>query len=537
MKRNVPVLGALILALSSALAGARPAAEVTFKSFSELSAAINRVATAVSPNTPADTAQQLGALMGLTNLDALDTTHPWAFAAWYPEVGGDPLFIIKGPFTNLMQFKASLAPESFLRKTAKDWTQSEGGLGSIVLGETNHVSEGDLAEVAKWKAEAIQPPKKTIELDGRLSDPLRAQLKGLLSSVRESFVQTVTNQALAASGANPKAMADVFSAYFELFETFVNGFSELKLGLDATPDAIVVDELITAKPGSDLAKWMQPPANSITAADLTGIDPEASFGLAAYLGNSDSLVKLVKKFTALGLQMQNVETNDALSKDFDALFVKMLPMKFAGSASFKDQFTFSGAYSFPAGNAADAYAQVKALFNGSFKSQVGKDKLYSAATIAEKHHTVAGVDVDRVSLTLNLDNPMFQAPGQKEQLETLWPGGKMDLDYAIKDGRLFVASTSGSQMQDLLEGKFVGQASLAPENGTCLAGYVNLLELLKRFAQATGMLPDEMKAKLAKLDTLKTSIGFQMSLDNQMHATTRVPMKLIRELGRLQSSN
>jgi hypothetical protein len=164
---------------------------------------------------------------------------------------------------------------------------------------------------------------------------------------------------------------------------------------------------------------------------------------------------------------------------------------------------------------------------------VGKDKFYSAADLVEKHHSVNGTAVDRFSATVNLDSPMLKLPGQKEQIQAFWPDGKLEFDYAIQNDRLLMASSD--RMKDLLGNSSATnpKSSIALEESTCFVGHFNLLGIVVAGLRANPAIPGEVKEKFARLDPQHTSIDFQVSLDNQVHANVRVPMKLIRELGRL----
>jgi hypothetical protein len=139
-------------------------------------------------------------------------------------------------------------------------------------------------------------------------------------------------------------------------------------------------------------------------------------------------------------------------------------------------------------------------------------------------------------MAVNLDSPMLKVPGQKEQMKAFWPDGKIDFDYAVKDGKLLLASVGGNRMEALLAGKSNAKAPHELPESACLAGYVNLLAFMKASLQANPMIPDEVKQMFAKLDPKNTTIEFQLSLDKQMHATGRVPLKLLTEMGRLKDS-
>lgn len=530
--RATPILAALTLV--TAVAAAQPTLQLTVRSYEELGQAIQRVAKAINPGSQEDYAQQFGAQLGLTNQASYDAKRPWEIALWY-EAGGTPLLALKGPIKELASFKEGLNPKGLLRTQGKEWKQLENGLVSVTFKSSSDLTETETSALKQWNSQTIQPPNKTVELSAKLSEPTRAQAKSLLGIGRMSAAQAMqSNQGAAAAGGNPKALTGIIDAYFDLLDTFLDGFQELRLGVDVTPDALEFDERIGAKAGSELSKWLETPAEHLTTTDLSSLDRDALFSVAAYVGKSDSLMKIAKQFTVLSLQVQNIETNGPMFQNITALLDKMLPAKFTGSAYLKDGLSFTGVNTFPAGNAAEIYAQMKKFMNELLKSQVGKDKLYSAANLTEKHHTIDGVSVDRLSLTLNLDNPMFKAPGQKEQMKAFWPDGKLEFDYALKDGKLLWASAAGNQMQALLAGKANHRSTLALQESPCLAGYLNLLGFMKSTIQSNPMIPDEVKEKFSKLDPQNTSVDFQVSLDKQMHATGRVPLKLLQEMGRLK---
>jgi hypothetical protein len=537
ISRNV-FLPVLILAAAMTQAMAEPLARLSVKSYGDLTNAIARLAAQIDPKSEDNPAQEFAQGLGLVNPADFDAKRPWEVAVWYEGAGGMPLTAIKAPVSNANKFKDSLGESGFLKSQAREFSQLENGWTLIVFKETTSLSESEKSGLDQWKKEAVRPSGRLLELSLTLTDTLRMQLKSMLAIGKMAITQSVSSaQAAATPGFNPAATADLLNAYFELIDTYLTGFAELKLGLDMDAEAITLDKRITAKPDTDLAKWLQKPAGQITAQDLNIFDPNAFLSLAAYFGKEPSLVKILQQFTVLGFKMQNVGTNDPVIKEVENLIDKVLPMTFSGSVSMKDKYTMMGVYRFPKADVNDIYGQFKQFFKKGMQSQVGKDKIYSTATLEEKHHNLNGMSVDRFTLVMNLDNPVFSAPGAKEQIQSWWPNGKIEIDYAIKDGQMLMASPERmKELVDTLSAKAGPKTSLKLEPSTCFAGNLNVINLIKQIMAANPVIPDSVKEKVGKLDTAGTGVEFQVSVDNQMHTILRAPLKLIKQLGSLKDN-
>jgi hypothetical protein len=238
--------------------------------------------------------------------------------------------------------------------------------------------------------------------------------------------------------------------------------------------------------------------------------------------------------TLAGLSMQSTNVADSMAEGLRDMLDKVLPMNFSGSFYVADKYAFAGSYRFPSSSAGEAYAQIKAFLAKMLPSMAGDDKMYSQVTLIEKHHKVNGIDVDRFSAVINTNIPLFKMPGQKEQLQAFWPGGKMEFDYAVKNNRILAAMPD--RMQELMEQenrKSDWESAFNAGQGNCLAGYVNFLGLITQVMRLNPAIPSTVKEKMEHLDSRGTAIRFQARMDGQMHSTARVPMKLFRELGRL----
>jgi hypothetical protein len=192
-----------------------------------------------------------------------------------------------------------------------------------------------------------------------------------------------------------------------------------------------------------------------------------------------------------------------------------------------------GVYQFPGQDTAAVYAKLKDFMKTTMQSQVGADKPYSSVTIQEGDRKVGGISVDRTSLAINLDSPMYQMPGQKETVEALMPGGKMVFDYAIKGKDLFMGSPE--QLDALLAGPAAG-AAYKPEgvnSHTMAFGYINVFSIIPAILAGNPMVDDEDKEKLSKIDSAGTAIDFRVDLDNRLIYQAGVPLKFFQTIGQL----
>jgi hypothetical protein len=527
---------AVILGTSAASAADQPLATLKLRSFADFTNALSRLMVNLAPNEAVNHGLEFSKSIGITNFTGLDTERPWEIAVWFGGGGQPPLAAIKAPVKDVTQFKENLSSEGLLRAQGREWSQLSNGLGLIVFREAGSLSEAEKSALDGWKAEAVTAPRRVVELKLNMSEPIRAMAVAGLASAKAAMTMMAQNAA-GESSPNKAAIESIVGAYFEIIDTFIAGLQGYTLELDLSPDALTLETSVTAKPGTDLAGWLQAPAGQLTAQDLNWVEPDRLISGAAYVGKEPWLLKLLQKMVRLGLQVQNVDANSAQLKDLDDLMAKMLPVAAAGSLDMKDKFSFALAYRFPAASAAETYAQTKRFLTNGFQAFVGKDKMYAAASFAEKHDSVNGVQVDQLLLTINLDSPWLKMPGQKEQLQALWPDGKMEVDYAIKDDRLLAATPD--RMKELLEpanGQPNRKEALKLERGTCLAGYMNLLGFIRQAFAVNPAIPEAAKDKMAKLDPRGTSLEFQLRLDNQAHSVVRVPFKLLRELGKLKDN-
>jgi len=528
--RKAFALCGAVLALSLVAGDAQPLVRISISNFAALSNVVVRLARAVAPNSKADFNAMLTGKLGMTNATTFDPKGPWEVAVWQEGGSNAPLIAIKGPIADVKRFQKELDPAGALSKQGKDWVQLAMGSAAIVFKTAEMQTQEEKSALKSWESEAISQPVRALELTLTPSESAKQRVLPLLAMARMSLPQMA-----AANSPNPKAMTGLFDLYFDGIEAFIKGLQKLKLAAGVDADSLLLEETVAAVPGTQLAQWIPKPTNPVRTEDLKGVNPEAFFSGAISLGKDAALIDLTRKFMQLSLEMQNQGTNEAMMNDLMGLVETCLPARISGSVFMNEQLGFTAVYRFPGMDAANVYGKMKPFIARWIKTQAGEGKMYSAATFEEKHHLVGNVPVDRFSFTMNLDSPLFQVPGQKEQIEAFMPNGKMELDYAVKDGQLFLASP------DLMKGLLEGQAQSAPamvsDDSTVALGYFNILSVLKRTSQANPAIPQALKERLSRIDLNGTAIRFQLRMDTQVHCDAHIPLKFFEQIGRFKDAS
>jgi hypothetical protein len=484
---------------------------------------------------PIDAGQELGKGLGLQTNSVFNPKRPWQVAVWYEGMPSQPLVALKVPTDDVEKFKAGLNPDSFLGSQGQEWTQLEGGYGLVTLMASDALSEPQQLALAEWKQKGVEKPRHMIQLGTRLSEPLRQQALLMLSFGKMAMSQSfATNNAFAAAGANPQVLGDIIGLYFEVIATVVKGLDRFDLGLDLNEDAVLFEEVLTARPATELAGWLTKSKRSIPADQTARIDPGALMSFAGQLDMDSSDTNILNRFLSLGLQLQSTSPEDPSIAELNALVKALLPVTFVGSVYSGKAMSYSGTYAFPEFGAEKAYTEIKKFLAHGMQSMAGKDKMYESVSILEKHRTLNGVAVDRVVLVINTNSPLLGMPGQKEQLLAVWPTGKMEFDYALKDDRVIFGSPD--QMTSMLDPESRPQAkalSGSLDEGTVLAGTMNFIGVMGFSVNANPMLPSEIKAQLSGLNPKGTEVEYRVSLNNAMRINARLPMQLFKELSKI----
>lgn len=121
---------------------------------------------------------------------------------------------------------------------------------------------------------------------------------------------------------------------------------------------------------------------------------------------------------------------------------------------------------------------------------------------------------------------MFSMPGQKEQIEAMFPGGKMVFDSVAVEDRMHFASAG--KLEAMMDGaKTTLPAGIKIGPRTTLIGQFNVIAMLKQMAGGNpGGIPIP-PAVLENLDPAGTAVRFSADQNENLDATLRIPLKLI----------
>jgi hypothetical protein len=532
MKRSV-LLG-LFVAMAPAVqvlnAGSAPVT-LTVQSYRALTNAVVQVVDTVAPGSAGMWLADLREGLGISGLEGIDLDRPWQLAVWLEGTQGSPSISVRIPTTDFEAFKAGLASGSILSGFNQPEAVRPAGDYANIWIQTGAASGASESAHAAWKPADLPPAGTVLGLEIKPGDPLREQILGALAMVRMMVVGMMVEQGQNVPGVDAQAMSELMGAYFDVAQVALRGLETLKLGLDVRGDEITLTETVTAKSNSELASWLDAGEGSLDSV-IGYASTDLPLALAMRWDRvTAGFMPTLKKFARLSLQLQGVAASDDAVTQMEELLDAAIPMRFGGGLDFSEGFIFSGVYQFPGRDLGRIHELMRRYFEGPMQQQVGGDQLYKSISFKEGARKLDSVPVDRVTMELNLESPLYEVPGQKEMIERMWPGGRMVIDQARRGDRWFMGSPAA--LDRLLAGAPTAQpvvpASLNPH--TVLFGRVNLLKLLPAMLEGNPMVPDEAAAQLRRADSAGTEMTLQIDLTGSaLIARSVVPLKFLRSV-------
>ena len=529
---RLPLILWSVLAVSVSVHAADPAPiTLTVKSYRSLTNLVAKVAEAAAPGSSEGALAGMRQGLGISELKGIHLDRPWQIALWLEGTAGRPNASVRIPTTDYAAFAAGITEGSPL-KGAEVSMRQVGDYASVwIPGQVS--SETATSSHAAWKPDQIGTAAQTLLLQLTPGEPLRQQLVQGLAMVRMMMpgAMSAAQQGQVPAGIDPKAMADLLGLYFEVFELGLKGLRDVSVAVELSGENLVIRDRVSALAGSELAGWLQGSEGS-----LDSVLPYAlARGPAAFamrLGPASSLMPTLKKFMRLSLQMQGTPPDSAAVTEMDRLMELMLPSKGGGYLDLENGFQFAAAYEFPGKDPKEVHGSMRQYLQTSMSSIAGESKPYKSIQFEEAKRTVGGVSVDRATMEFNLESPLYQAPQQRQMIESLWPGAKMELEYAVKGNLLFLAAPS--LMESLLAtspSAASKPASLTPN--TMVWGRINILQLLPMMMKANPMVPEEVKQRFEGLDPAGTDVIFQLDLDGALKGEASVPLKLLQAISKV----
>jgi hypothetical protein len=506
---------------------------LTLRSYQAFTDGLTQVVDAVSPGDAGEAIEDIREGLGIEDLKGIDTSRPWQVAVWLDSLSVPPCVSIRVPVSDFAAFREGLNPGLLKGEDGDNKIQQVGDYATVWL-EFGSPSEATKTGEKAWKPELLKETGEIVRLAIRPGNALREELVGALGMGRMAVGAAMSSQQAqqATPGIDPKAMGELMGVYFDLIETGIKGFDSLELKLDLKGETLQVRKTVVPVVGSALAGWFETKEGNLGALSsyLGGKSP---MGLAMRFDNNQSVMPILKRIISLSMQMQGLPADADAIRQTEQLVEGFVPMQFAGTMDVNQGLQYGGVYQFPGKDTKVVYAQLKEFLNKSMQNQVGADKPYSSVTLEEGQREVSGVSVDRSTLVINLDSPIYQMPGQKEMFEGFWPGGKMIFDYALKGKDLFMGSPE--HLDALLAGP-VGGSTYRPEGlnpHTMAYGYINVFSFIPALMAANPMLSDEDKERFGNIDATGTALDFRLDLDNRLDYQLGIPLKFFRTIGQL----
>ena len=516
-------------ALSTVLHADPAPLTLTVKSYGALSSAITTIADSVQPGSGKSALASMQARIGLDKVQGLDLEKPWQIQVWLADVPGTPAFSLWIPTTDFEAFKNSSAQSALAilrRPGGPEMTHVDNYAGVFIAGSSE--SKVATAGHASWTSAQLGAADKTLFLGLAMSESLRQQALMGLAAGRAAVTASAGSQP--PPGMDQKAMAEVMGVYFEIFEIIVKGARQLDLSIDSRADSLVQSFRVEANEGSELMDWLKPSEGT-----LDGVLPFAAgtapLKVAMRMSDTPGLVQQMKKFMRISMQLQSKTPDEEAITSFEKLFDAMLPANVGAGMGFQNGLSFTGAYEFPGKDVNAVYQQLAEFMQNGMHGMTGADKPYKTVLFEPAKRTVDGVKVDLVTMEMNLDSPLYQQPGQKEMVQMMFNGGKIEFEYAIKDDKLLIAGPG--QMESLLAGPSVAASPLKTNRHTVACGEINVLALVASFSAFNPAMPEEARKKLQAAKSQDTEVTFRIDLDGALQVEEVIPLKLIQAFGEM----
>ncbi|MFQ3271288.1 MAG: hypothetical protein ACI9A1_001611 [Lentimonas sp.] len=512
-------LSTLLLPIS--MAAQQPLVTVNLQSYRAVLDDAARIAAAVAPDQPVQLEAIIQSMVGAEAIALIDPNKPWHLALWMDQLGQQPSAALYLPASDAEAFEAAIAT-GFLATQALTVTDS----GDFIILTQSQTTDATLGQrAADYGQQLPAEVADTLSVQLKMNEPVRAMALGGLQLSKGMMLSSMQTAITPEMGLPAGCYESIFGAYFGVFEYVLRDLSTLNLSLSVDDEDLNYSFSIEPTAESELAAWMRRQNIEITDI-MSSTNWDDTMAVAVSMapltaGERATWSDLAETMMPLyGLQAKDAE-------QWMQLIDATLPLKAGYSVELAESFSFEGFYQLLNGSADEVYVQTMKLIELMPTAEKTPASYYSAIEFQPGIREVNGHSVDRITMTMNLEHPTMQMPGQKEQILALFQDGQIAYESAVIDDRIYCA-TSGRLEQALK--KSYPKPAIQPSAATRMLASFNIISLMKIGAQSAPEIAPVMSA----LDENSGSIWCLLNVSDSLEMQTIVPLQVLTEFSKME---
>lgn len=532
----------LLIAFASTGAHAEPFITVTTRNLDVLLDGSAKIANALELGKGDEFKEKFLDESGNPDLIGVDKKRAWHFAAFRPADGSSIHRIWQAtyvPVTDFKEFRGALQEgKQFTGARNLNIIRKSGGYAVVITryNKETRLDAEDRKRILQWAKSAPTDPKHDFTGNFVMDEQSRR-----MAILGVTFAKSMVGQQLAPEAIRknsqaptpPPGAVDMLNVYFDLGLMIVKGADKITLNLDVKDDVLILRDRVTALPDSQLSKLLRPARSDIGL--LTQyIAADTPLAFVGHMTGDSYLRKLLTRAMTASNKMTGTELDDGIVKQTEKLMDAMLPMSFAVAIDWGERIGATGIYQFADANAPAIHDQLMAFTEEYMKQQAGEGGVYSQFEAKRSVPTVDGMGIDRLTLKLNRDNPIFSKQDRKT-ISRIWPDNELRFEYASK-GRRFFYSMGLPVERAATPAKNPADLAVNADHNTVLLGRINPISIIHRSLAMRRKRSKYTQRMLVILDPEGAGVDVRVNLDGGIDGIASVPLKMLRELGKMLNS-
>jgi len=534
--KSLPPILALLLCLAFQASAIDPFLTVATKDYATWLETTAKIADLFEPERDnlAKLEKDLKRAIGSSTLAGVDPSRPWQLAVWQRGMK-KPLSVTYVPLSDADAFRKDRDADSLEKR---GYTLLESGNHAVIVMEDASeypLPEAYRKEVLSHAARIPLAVKSYVTADLQVSKDLREQALQGLALARMMTANMGAQQGEDGSqglpeGFNANALSDLMGVYITFLEVFLNGVEDVSFNVDFDDGALQIREEVKAVAETELADWFSKSKGSVQKL-AGGMDWGSSMTLVYHMGNIPKVKDLFFKATRASYELQGMQFTETTMKQTKDMLDLFFPMVAGMSLEMLPEggMKFDAVYHLPGKSAEEAHKNIQKLTEEMIPQITGDEMIYKSMEYLPESRRIKDIVVGEMDMVINLDHPFYKAPGQRENMERMIPGGRISLELA-RDRDLFHVTNKG-RMEEILsrEGK---EAPLTIGPSTTMAGHFNVVEMIKAGVATNPMIPQSFKEILNAIDSKGADVGVVADLDESLVVNAEIPLGVIGRIVR-----